>query len=178
MNPGHVHHVSLLWVGGRLLGSLLLVVVLFLGAVWLLRFLQRKTLSGGSSSREMISVRTSCTLAPKTTLSVVSVGEESFLIGVTPQSISLLARLSGGTEDRRTAEMIRGAVRMEPVPSGQTGPLAQEDRRSPESVSSRSVPEPSLEQESNFEHLVQGALEKIRKGRQERETPSGRKWSV
>ncbi|MHB1285239.1 MAG: FliO/MopB family protein [Leptospirales bacterium] len=178
MNPGHVHHASLLWVGGRLLGSLLLVVVLFLGAVWLLRFLQRKTLTGGSSSREMISVRTSCTLAPKTTLSVVSVGGESFLIGVTPQSISLLARLSDGSEDRRPAETTRGAVRTEFVPAGQTGPFVQEDRRGPESVSPRPVPEASQDPESNFEHLVQGALEKIRKGRQERETPSGRKWSV
>ncbi len=174
MNPVHAHHASLLWVGGRLLGSLLLVVVLFLGAVWLLRFLQKKTLSGGSSPKEMIAVRTTCSLAPKTTLSVVSVGEESFLIGVTPQSVSLLARLSGGPEDRRPEAALQSSAGTE-VP-----PVERDERRSPDRTAPRYAPDSSPKPEENFEDLVSGALEKIRKGRQDRGTSSSasRRWSV
>ncbi|MHB1605323.1 MAG: flagellar biosynthetic protein FliO [Leptospirales bacterium] len=191
MNPVHAHHTSLLWVAGRLVGSLLLVVVLFLGAVWLLRFLQKKTQGGSSSSKnESISVRTTVALAPKTTLSVVSVGEESFLIGVTPQSVSLLSRLSSGREEARPPGEPQRFARLEEVSVSPTldRPGEPMDRRTPERPVPRYAPGPPSappelrkeDQEENFENLVQGALDKIRKGRKDRDgsSPSSRRWSV
>lgn len=204
MNPVHAHHTSILWVGGRLVGSLLLVVVLFLGAVWLLRFLQKKTLSGGSSSKkEAISVRTTIALAPKTTLSVISVGEESFLIGVTPQSVSLLSRLSNGREEVRIAgeSLVSSSGRSSFAspgadPSGDPTERLNQERMpnrygsgsSPAQTEQKKSSQPgqtnpivqTADQEENFEDIVQGALEKIRKGRQDREVSSSpsRRWSV
>ena len=80
------HHPSLLWMGGRLVLSLMVVLALFLGAVWVVRQLQRKTRTIRAASREEIRILQTVVVAPKSTVSVVKVGEESFLLGVTPQT--------------------------------------------------------------------------------------------
>lgn len=174
MNPVHAHHASLLWVGGRLILSLVVVLALFMGAVWLLRFLQKRSQSVKGGPGTLIEIRTTCALAPKTSLSVVAVGEETFLIGVTPQGVSLLARLGGEsrpgaremTEERATPEPTRseaGAGR-NPISRPAAAPF---------------IPEPVKAPEESFENLVLEALNKIKEGRMNRESPGGaRRWSV
>ena len=174
MNPVNAHHASLLWVGGRLVLSLIVVLVLFMGAVWLLRFLQKRSRSSRSGPGTLIEIRTTCALAPKTSLSVVAVGDEAFLIGVTPQGVSLLARLGGKSrpKTRETVEerAIQETVRSE-VPAGRN-PM-------PRQVAASAIPEPVKAPEESFESLVIEALNKIKEGRMNRESPGGvRRWSV
>ncbi len=166
------HHPSLLWMGGRLVLSLLVVLALFLGAVWVVRQLQRKTRNIRLSSKDEIRILQTVVVAPKSTVSVVKVGEESFLLGVTPQTISLLARLGGG--DRR--ENLSREYQERPV----------EPLRSPQPGRSPARPEPKddvereaiTQKDDRFESVVEEALSRIRRNQASREGDGGRRWSV
>lgn len=165
------HHQSLMWMGGRLALSLLLVLALFLGAVWAIRFLQKKTLAVRSGSEEGIRICQTVVVAPKSTVSVVKVGSESFLLGVTPQNISLLARLGEKTADESPA--LAGASR--DIAAGSRPPVLS---ASPERVADPEVQNRPASREDRFDSVVEEALARIRRGQPEREGDGGRRWSV
>lgn len=165
------HHQSLLWMGGRLALSLLLVLALFLGAVWAIRFLQKKTLAVRSGSEEGIRICQTVVVAPKSTVSVVKVGSESFLLGVTPQNISLLARLGDKTADESPA--LAGASR--DIAAGSRPPVLS---ASPARVADPEVQNRPASREDRFDSVVEEALARIRRGQPEREGDGGRRWSV
>lgn len=165
------HHQSLMWMGGRLALSLLLVLALFLGAVWAIRFLQKKTLAVRSGSEEGIRICQTVVVAPKSTVSVVKVGSESFLLGVTPQNISLLARLGDKTADESPA--LAGASR--DIAAGSRPPVLS---ASPARVADPEVQNRPASREDRFDSVVEEALARIRRGQPEREGDGGRRWSV
>ena len=165
------HHQSLLWMGGRLALSLLLVLALFLGAVWAIRFLQKKTMAVRSGSEEGIRICQTVVVAPKSTVSVVKVGSESFLLGVTPQNISLLARLGEKTADESPA--LAGASR--DIAAGSRPPVLS---ASPARVADPEVQNRPASREDRFDSVVEEALARSRRGQPEREGDGGRRWSV
>ena len=165
------HHQSLLWMGGRLALSLLLVLALFLGAVWAIRFLQKKTLAVRSGSEEGIRICQTVVVAPKSTVSGVKVGSESFLLGVTPQNITLLARLGEKTADESPA--LAGASR--DIAAGSRPPVLS---ASPARVADPEVQNRPASREDRFDSVVEEALARIRRGQPEREGDGGRRWSV
>ncbi len=166
------HHPSLLWMGGKLVLSLVVVLGLFLGAVWVVRQLQRKTRTIRSTSRDEIRILQTVVVAPKSTVSVVRVGEESFLLGVTPQTISLLARLGGvkGPED-----LLRDKL---DVPS--ESPSSSRTLHSGIRTDSREEAgrEDRRKKDDRFESVVEEALSRIRQNQSSREGDGGRRWSV
>lgn len=175
MNPVHAHQASLVWVGGKLVLSLVVVVALFMGAVWLLRFLQKRVGPAKGGPGPSIEIRTTCALAPKTTLSIVAVGEESFLIGVTPQGISLLTRLGDGAP-AASPETKPAIEERDPVRSAAPAPRTPYVQPAPQvTVAPPEVRSP----EESFENQVLEALNKIKEGRTNRESAGGvRRWSV
>ena len=163
------HHPSLLWMGGRLVLSLLVVLALFLGAVWVVRQLQRKTRNIRLSSKDEIRILQTVVVAPKSTVSVVKVGEESFLLGVTPQTISLLARLGEGRENLSREHQER------PVESLHSPQPGRPARTEPKDDVER---EPITQKDDRFESVVEEALSRIRRNQASREGDGGRRWSV
>jgi flagellar protein FliO/FliZ len=159
-NHAHVHGPSMMMMGVRLFASFFVVLLLFVGAVALVRYLQRRAPSLRRENRDSIEILTSCSLAPKTTLSVVSVKGEQFLIGVTPNSVNLLSRLGGGEGGADLSSA--------PIPS---------EKRSP---SERTDPiDFSKSDQKGFDHLLKETVGRLKDVRETRETPSnGRRWSV
>ena len=166
------HHPSLFWMGGRLVLSLMVVLALFLGTVWIVRQLQRKTRTIRSSSREEIRILQTVVVAPKSTVSVVRVGEDSFLLGVTPQTISLLARLGGGHGQEKLSRE-QQEMSSEPLPSPQTlrSPVRSDPKDGPDHAEHR-------KKDDRFESVVEEALSRIRRTQSSREGDGGRRWSV
>lgn len=75
----------------RSLGMLLLVLVLLVGAIWFLRRLQR----GGSVRSLDLEVLGRLPLAQKQFLSVVRVGKDCWVLGVTDESIQYIGEYQG-----------------------------------------------------------------------------------
>ncbi len=71
------------------LGSLVLVIGLILGLAWLLKRMQVPAIGQQKGMR----IVSQLTVGPKERIAVIQVGEEQFLIGITPQSIQTLAKL-------------------------------------------------------------------------------------
>ncbi|AIA31419.1 flagellar biosynthetic protein FliO [Leptospirillum ferriphilum] len=166
------HHPSLLWMGGKLVLSLVVVLALFLGAVWVVRQLQRKTRTIRSASRDEIRILQTVVVAPKSTVSVVRVGEESFLLGVTPQTISLLARL-GGVRGPEDPVRDRQDLLSEPLSTSRTLHAGgRTDSRED------AGPEDRQKKDDRFESVVEEALSRIRRTQSSREGDGGRRWSV
>ncbi len=153
----HAHAPSMLMMGVRLFASFFFVLLLFLGAVALIRYLQRRSPSLRRENRDSIEVLTSCTLAPKTTLSVVSIKGEQFLIGVTPTSVNLVSRLGGG----------ENAQGLAPVPS-------QSEKRPPSDRPD--LPDFPKGDQKGFDHLLKETVGRLKDGREP--SSSGRRWSV
>ena len=166
------HHPSLLWMGGRLVLSLMVVLALFLGAVWVVRQLQRKTRTIRAASREENRILQTVVVAPKSTVSVVKVGEESFLLGVTPQTISLLARL-GEPGGREIPSLEKPEKSREPARPAQAGNI-------PDRSESKGDPgrDGAARKDDRFESVVEEALSRIRRTQAVREGDGGRRWSV
>ena len=80
------------------LGSLFFVVTLTLVLAWLLRKMRLPVLGNqkGLSIVRQISVGT------RERIAVIIVGEEQFLIGITPQSINLISRLDQPIDGEQT----------------------------------------------------------------------------
>jgi flagellar protein FliO/FliZ len=72
-------------------GMLCIVLGLLIGILWLMRRLYH---GGGSRQAGLIRIRASAFLAPKERIVLVDVLGEKLLLGVTPQQINLLAKLS------------------------------------------------------------------------------------
>ena len=157
INHVHAHAPSMMMMGVRLFASFFFVLLLFLGAVALIRYLQRKAPSLRRENRDSIEVLTSCTLAPKTTLSVVSVKGEQFLIGVTPTSVNLLSRLGGGEVGQGVAGV----------------PVQPEKRSSPDRSEETDF---SKGESKGFDHLLKETASRLREGRES--STNGRRWSV
>jgi len=160
INHAHVHGPSMMMMGVRLFASFFFVLLLFLGAVALIRYLQRRAPSLRRENRDSIEILTSCTLAPKTTLSVVSVKGEQFLIGVTPSSVNLLSRLgTGETRQDCSAAPLKAEKRS---PSDRTDPMDF----------------PKGDQKG-FDDLLKETVGRLKDVRETREPSSnGRRWSV
>ncbi len=160
LTHAHSHAPSMMMMGIRLFASFFFVLLLFLGAVWLIRTLQRKAPSLRRENRDTIEVLTSCILAPKTTLSVVLVRGEQFLIGVTPTSINLVSRLGSNEPSVRpadSAEMIR-----RPSP-----PVTE-----PADLSRHT-------DEKGFDHLLKETIGRLRdRDSAAASSSTGRRWSV
>jgi flagellar protein FliO/FliZ len=72
-------------------GMLCVVLALLIALLWLMRRLYH---GGGSRQPGLIRIRSSAYLAPKERIVLVDVMGEKLLLGVTPQQINLLARVS------------------------------------------------------------------------------------
>lgn len=160
ISHAHAHGPSMMMMGVRLFASFFFVLVLFLGAVALIRYLQRRAPSLRRENRDSIEILTSCTLAPKTTLSVVSVKGEQFLLGVTPNSVNLLSRLGAG-------ESFQGV-----------SPVASPAEKKSSSERSDHT-DFSKGDQKGFDHLLKETVGRLKDVREPREqSPNGRKWSV
>ncbi len=91
--PSSGHDTSLLMIGVKLAGSLLFVLALFLLGVWVVRLLQRQKILALRKSENEIEIRSTRSLGPRAQIAVVSVGHNSFLVGIAPSGISLLGRI-------------------------------------------------------------------------------------
>jgi flagellar protein FliO/FliZ len=89
----HGHEASLVMIGAKLLGSLFFVLALFLAGVYLVKLLQRQKLLSPKRSENEIEIRSTKSLGPKSQIALVSVGENSFLVGIAPSGISLLGKI-------------------------------------------------------------------------------------
>ncbi len=87
------HDASLLLIGAKLAGSLFFVLALFLVGVWLVRLLQRQKLISPRKPENEIEIRSTRSLGPRSQIVLVSVGGNSFLVGVAPSGISLLGKI-------------------------------------------------------------------------------------
>jgi flagellar biosynthetic protein FliO len=80
----------------RVLGSLALVLGIFLGGVWLLRNGRFSNFARGRTTR--LNVLESRSLGSRQALYVVAYNQERFLIGSTPAGINLLSHLASSPE--------------------------------------------------------------------------------
>lgn len=80
-------------------GSLVLVVGLILGLAWLLKRMKVPALGQQKGMR----IVSQLTVGTKERIAVIQVGEEQFLIGITPQSIQTLAKLEKPLDDQELA---------------------------------------------------------------------------
>lgn len=97
--------------GWRTLGSLTLVVGLAGLSLWGLRKVGRRRLPGGGGGR--LRVEETLALGDRRFLSIVGVEGQRLLVALTPQGLSLLARLDGEPFD---ATLAREAEAAPPVP--------------------------------------------------------------
>jgi flagellar biosynthetic protein FliO len=88
----------------RSLGMLLVVLVLLVGAVWFLRRIQR----GGSARSLDLEILGRLPLTQKQFLSVVRVGEECWVLGVTDGSIQYIGPYQGEWPQTPTAKPASG----------------------------------------------------------------------
>ncbi len=79
------------------LGSLVLVIGLILALSWLLKRMKVPALGQQKGMR----IVSQLTVGPKERIAVVQVGEEQFLIGITPQSIQSLAKLEKPLDEQQ-----------------------------------------------------------------------------
>ncbi|MBO1519181.1 flagellar biosynthetic protein FliO [Oceanisphaera pacifica] len=84
--------------------SSLLVIALILVLGWLLRRLRGAALLGGSRQLKVVS---SLALGQRERLMVVQVGEEQWLLGVTPQQISSLGKLDTPLAPEQASRLVR-----------------------------------------------------------------------
>ncbi len=87
------HDASLLFIGAKLLGSLIFVLALFLAGVWVVRFLQRQKLLASRRPEAEIEIRSTRSLGPRAQIALVTVAGHSFLVGIAPSGISLLGKI-------------------------------------------------------------------------------------
>jgi len=156
----HGHEASLVMIGAKLLGSLFFVLALFLAGVFLVRLLQRQKLLTPRRSENEIEIRSTKSLGPKSQIALVSVGSNSFLVGIAPSGISLLGKI-----DEQAA----------PTSSG--GPLQTAPARSllqAPSQGATPAPEPT-----SFDAAVREALERIgAAGRERSSRERAGRWTV
>ncbi len=76
------------------LGTLVLIVLIFLGAYWFTKFLGKRYQGGMLKSSAHIQVLEQISLGQDRTLTVVKVGDSTLLLGVTSQQITLVKELT------------------------------------------------------------------------------------
>ncbi len=89
----------------KMLSSLLLVLALILGIAFALRHFLRSRFSRWKTA-PLVQVLSTAYLGPKKEVSIISVGKQYLVLGVTPNHISLLTRLEEAPfETKLTEEM-------------------------------------------------------------------------
>ena len=88
----------------RMIGALCLVFALFFGAAWLFRNWSR--LQGGRSPQRKLHVLEARTLGARQSILVVAYEKQRFLLGTTPQGITLLSALPETQESAEAAPSI------------------------------------------------------------------------
>lgn len=136
----HGHEASLIMIGAKLLGSLFFVLALFLAGVFLVRLLQKHKFLSPRRSDNEIEIRQTRSIGPKSQIALVSVGRESFLVGIAPSGISLLGRIE---DPGRTSEA-------PPAPASPSRPLQ-----------SALLPSPVRSDPGSFDAAVREALDRI-----------------
>lgn len=77
------------------LGSLVFVVLLIFAFAWLLKRMRLPALGSQSG----LSIIRQIPVGTKERIAIIKVGEEQFLVGITPQSINLISRLDTPIEE-------------------------------------------------------------------------------
>lgn len=103
-SPPNAPSESLTSLMGNVVGKLVLVLALILacGAAW--KRLRGALPPTASAPHDAVHVTSTVTLAPQRFLHVVTVGRQRLLVGSSPQSISLIARLDEGTRDEHASD--------------------------------------------------------------------------
>ena len=96
---------------GTMVFSLLLIVVVIYGGVWLYkRSTAQARMNGLLADGRLLAVQESQTIGPNQKLHLVRMGDELLLIGATDQNISFLARYDGEQTNDSFADHLQTAV--------------------------------------------------------------------
>lgn len=80
------------------LGSLAVVIAIIFALAWLLKKMRLPVMG----NQKGLSVIRQVSVGTRERIAVVKVGEEQFLVGITPQTINLISRLDKPIEDEQT----------------------------------------------------------------------------
>lgn len=116
--------------GWRALGSLILVLGLAGGGLWAFRSWGAKHLPGSGGNR--LKVEETLALGERRFVSIIKADEEKFLIALSPQGVTLLARLDGfeTAPTRPFAQALQEQVQVDrPMPVREVEALMQQEGR-------------------------------------------------